>query len=285
MNQPISLFDYARKKEPAYATLELLAYNLALELRDGEVVLTGANNALPVAACRLAQLLHAPNLSFIGGGGGSVNSLVEPLSPASCDYSYLAAETVLPLPEMIMLQGRPGFVNTFFAGGMQVDQYGNCNLSSIGPDWHKPLLRGPGAASLPFMGRFGRTIIYVAAHTTRIFVPKVDFVTGPGFLSGPDDYRRAQRSYTVEGVEYQRTQPLTSTGPALVATPLALLDFEPDSLCLRLRSVHPNVTVKEVQAATGFELVIPTNVPTTPTPPAEVVKLIRSFDTEGVLRQ
>jgi len=284
MNQPLSFFT-APKKEPPFSSNELLAYNLALALRDGEVVLTGANNALPVAACRLAQLLHAPNLSFLGGGGGSVNSLVEPLVFPSCDYSYLAAEAVLPLPELIMLQGRPGFINTFFAGGMQVDQFGNCNLSSIGPDWQQPLLRGPGAASLPFMSRFGRTIIYLSAHTPRIFVPKVDFITGPGFLHGAVDFARAQQVLLADGGEYVRPTPLSSTGPALVATPLALLDFDESSKRMRLLSLHPGVTLAQVQAATGFDLLIPAAVPITPSPDAATVKLIRSFDTEGVLRQ
>ena len=38
---------------------------------------------------------------------------------------------------------------------------------------------------------------------------------------------------------------------------------------MRLRSVHPGVTVDEVVAATGFELVVPDDVPETPAPPTD----------------
>jgi glutaconate CoA-transferase, subunit B len=284
MGQPLSLFGLNPQRKPEYTLGEMLAYNLALALRDDDVALTGANNALPMAACRLAQLTHAPNLTFIGGGGGAVNSLVEPLAPSSCDYSYLAAEAALALPDLIALQGRPGFVTVFFVGGMQVDQYGNCNLSSIGLG-RRPAQRGPGAASLPFMARFGRTIIYLAAHTARIFVPKVDFRTGPGFLSGPEDYADAQVNiHTAQGT-FPRPAPLTSTGPALVATPLALLDFDPASKRMRLHSLHPGVTVEQVQQNTGFDLFIPADVPTTPIPPPEIVRQIRAFDTERLLHK
>lgn len=285
MGQPLSLFNTSQPREPAYTLGELLAYNLALALRDDDVALTGANNALPVAACRLAQLLHAPNLTFIGGGGGSVNALVEPLEPSSGDYSYLVAEATIALPDLITLQGRPGFISVFFAGGMQVDQFGNCNLSVIGDDWQRPRLRGPGAASLPFMSRFGRTIIYLSAHTSRIFVPRVDFRTGPGFLSGPEEYADMQANIHTPQGAFPRPTPLTSSGPALVATPLALMDFDAASKRMRLRSVNPGVTVAQVQQNTGFALIIPPDVPTTPIPPPSVVKLIRNFDSERLLHQ
>ncbi len=285
MGQPLSLFGLNPQREPEYTLGELLAYNLALALHDDDVALTGANNALPLAACRLAQLTHAPNLTFLGGGGGTVNSLVEPLVASSCDYSYLAAEATIALPDLITLQGRLGFVTVFFAGGMQVDQYGNCNLSVIGPDWAHPTLRGPGAASLPFIARFGRTIIYLAAHTARIFVPQVDFRTGPGFLGGPDEYAAAQATIHTPQGDFPRPQPLVSHGPALVATPLALLDFDPASKRMRLRSLHPGVSLEQVQQNTGFDLIIPDAVPTTPIPPPDMVRLIRTFDTERLLHQ
>ncbi len=285
MGQPLSLFGMSPQREPEYTLGEMLAYNLALALRDDDVALTGANNALPIAACRLAQLTHAPNLTFIGGGSGAINSLVEPLAPSSCDYSYLAAEATIALPDLIALQGRPGFISVFFAGGMQVDQYGNCNLSSIGSDWQRPTLRGPGAASLPFMARFGRTIIYLTAHTTRIFVTKVDFRTGPGFLSGPEEYADARVNIHTPQGTFPRPTPLTSTGPALVATPLALLDFDPASKRMRLRSLHPGVTAAQVQQNTGFNLLIPGEVPTTPIPPPEIVRQLRAFDTERLLHK
>jgi hypothetical protein len=47
---------------------------------------------------------------------------------------------------------------------------------------------------------------------------------------------------------------------------------------MRLRSVHPEVSVEAVVAATGFELVIEGDVPETEPPTAEELELIRRLD-------
>jgi len=64
------------------------------------------------------------------------------------------------------------------------------------------------------------------------------------------------------------------------------MDFTEDTKHLRLKSLHPGVTADEVQANTGFELVIPEKVPTTPAPTAEELEIIRTrADHRGVLRR
>jgi acyl CoA:acetate/3-ketoacid CoA transferase beta subunit len=82
------------------------------------------------------------------------------------------------------------------------------------------------------------------------------------------------------GVGYDRARKL---GPAesrfhhlkRVVTNLGVLDFESVDNRMRLRSVHPGVTVDDVIAATGFELVVPDDVPESRTPTAEELSLIR----------
>jgi hypothetical protein len=44
---------------------------------------------------------------------------------------------------------------------------------------------------------------------------------------------------------------------------------------MRLRSIHPGVTVDEVVRNTGFELVIPAELPETRAPTAEELRWIR----------
>ena len=52
---------------------------------------------------------------------------------------------------------------------------------------------------------------------------------------------------------------------------------------MRLRSVHPGVTVEEIVAATGFDLVVPSDVPDTRTPTPEELELIRDvLDPKGM---
>src|SRR4051794_29476030 len=85
-----------------YETQELMAAVMSRALKDGEIAGTGAGSAVARAACRLAQLQHAPNLSYVAGGSGAFNPFSEPLPASSCDYSNLLCETVIPLPDLIM---------------------------------------------------------------------------------------------------------------------------------------------------------------------------------------
>ena len=236
-----------------WSPAELMAAVLSRELRDGEVAVMGAVSAIPMAACRLAQLRHAPGLWFVAGGSGAVNPRLDNTLPeSSCDERLLHAETALPLPEVVALEGRGAF-DVFFAGGLQIDAEGNCNLAAIG-DPAQPRLRGPGGVGLPFLALAGRVLIYTESHTPRTLVERVDFVSGPGGRA------------------------------TLVVTPMAVFDFTEETHRMRLRSVHPGRTLQEVLAATGFEPVVPALPAVTAAPTAEELALLRSIDAGGVLR-
>ena len=91
-------------------------------------------------------------------------------------------------------------------------------------------------------------------------VKKVDFVSAAGYLDGGD----ARERLGLEG------------GPQLLISNLAVMDFHPVSKKMRLKSVHPGITLKRVQEATGFELLMPEGtVPETKLPSREHVRLIR----------
>lgn len=255
-----------------FETPELMAVVMSRHLRDNELVGTGAGSAMARAACRLAQLLHAPGLSYLAGGSGAVNPLLDPLAASSCDYANLLCESTLNLAELIS-SIPAGRVDVFFYGGLQVDRYGNVNLSVVG-DPARPKLRGPGAVALPLVGAARRGVIFMTDHSPRSFVEKVSFVTAPGFLDGPETWEKARAEGQIEG-----------DGPALVVSPLAVLDFEETSRRMRLVSVHPGVTVEQVRAATGFELIIPADVPETIPPTPTEIRLLRDLDAEGLLRE
>jgi glutaconate CoA-transferase subunit B len=237
---------------------ELMVTALARGLKDKEVVIMGAFSALPMLASKLAQNTHAPNLTFICGGSGAINPMLEQLPQSSCDDRLLKAECIYSLPDVIDLEARPE-IDVFFAGGLQIDAKGNCNLIGIGQPGELKF-RGPGSVGLPFLSRAGRFIIYTMAHNTRNFVPKVDFISGPGFID----------------------QEVLSSGPSMVVTPLCVMDFEDKKM--RLKSTHPGVTVEMVTGNTGFELVIPEKVGETPLPTQEEIDLMRRTDPLGSAR-
>ena len=231
---------------------ELMATVLARGLAPGEVAIMGAVSAVPQAACRLAQRTTAPGLWFIAGGSGAVNPHLEPLVPSSCDERLLDADFVLPLPDVILLEGRGDVIDVFFAGGLQVDAGGNCNLGPVG-SWTRPALRGPGGVGLPFLSRAGRVVVYSMSHDRRTLVEKVDFVSGPG-------------------------DRVTE-----IVTPLCVFDFDPDHRA-RLARLHPGVTIEAVREATGFEFTVRQPLEVTP-PPTEVeLGILRDIDRDGILR-
>jgi glutaconate CoA-transferase, subunit B len=238
---------------------EIMAVEMSRHLADGEVAIMGAVSALPMAACRLAQLRHAPHLSFVAGGSGAVNPRLCPVPVSSCDDRLLDADTVLPLTDVVMLEGRGDVFDVFFAGGLQIDAFGNCNLQRVG-DAISPKLRGPGGVGLPFLPLAGRVVIYTMAHDTRTFVDKVDFVSGPA-------------------------RSVTGKGPALIVTPLCTMDFDPATHRARLRTVHPGLAVADVEAATGFELAQSAHVAETPVPSRDELEILRHIDSDGILRK
>jgi glutaconate CoA-transferase subunit B len=236
----------------SYNTTDVMAVSLAREFRDREVVVMGAVPALPLLACRLAKSLHAPSLSYVVGGSGTVNPQLPVLTTQSCDPRLAGGPCALPLPEVVLLEGRGDVFDVFCAGGLQIDAHGNCNLVCVGDRSH-PKLRGPGSVGLPFLTSVQRVVAYSLSHTPRTFVEHVDFVSGRG----------------------DRT--------ALVVTPLACLEKDPETGRLRLASVHPGVSAANVQAQTGFELVVPAEVPETSPPTEAELAELRRLDPTGVL--
>lgn len=253
-----------------YHLNELMAILLSRYLKDGEVGEMGAYSEIPMAACKLARLLHAPNLNW----WCSTTSFLNPTGPlyhSSTDYRNIkGAEAVLHMNEALFYAVY--HYDFFFLGGMQVDRFGNVNLTVIG-DWKKPKLRGPGCAALPSVTVLPiRSYIYMTRHDTLSFVEKLDFVSGVGYLNGGDSRREA-------GIP-------EGGGPCLVVTPLAVMDFEEESKKMRLKSLHPGISLKEVIQNTGFDLVIPEAITETPPPKEEEIKILREVvDPYGVLRE
>jgi len=247
-----------------YTIGELITCVLAHNLNDNEVVIMGAYSMIPMAACRLAQLTHAPSLSYIAGGSGAINPKLEPLVYSSCDVQNLRSDCVLPLPDIIDIEARK--IDVFFAGGLQIDKYGNCNLLGIGKPGELKF-RGPGSVGLPFLSRARRYIIYTQTHNKRTFIEKVDFISGPGFLDGTSYKGR-----------------IIGTGPALVVTPLCVMDFDEKSKIMRLKSTHPNVSLDQVKENMGFDLIIPEHIPITHVPTRHQIDILNKLDPKGIIK-
>lgn len=252
-----------------HSKAEVIAAQIARCVSDGMFTGAGTGCWEVLAGLRLAQLTHAPNLSFTMGGSGALNPRL-PMMPASLngEEALQDCEARVGLEELFDLE-LSGAFDIMFVSGMQMDQYGNVNLVSIGPH-DKPALRGPGTVGLEFAPCVLRWVAFFRNHTKQVFVEKVDFISGIGYGSGPGSRSR----YGISDDQ----------GPKLVITNLAVLDFCPQTKRMRLKSIHPGNTVEQVKENTGFDLVIPEHVPQTELPTAEELRLLRTeIDRGGML--
>jgi len=243
-----------------YTASELLAVMSARLLRDGQVVFAGVG--IPLLAATLAQRLHAPGLTILFEGG-IIGAFVEPgkLPPSTNEQRCTRrANMVLGSTEVLLLLQR-GYVDVGFMGGAQIDQYGNLNSSFIG-DPQRPATRLPGTGGGNDIASLTQMIVAMK-HEKRRFVNRVDFVTSPGFLSGGDSRREAG---------------LIAGGMYRVVTDLGIFGFEESSKRMELLALHAGVTADQVQANTGFELLIATDLDASDPPAENELAVLRHLD-------
>jgi glutaconate CoA-transferase subunit B len=164
---------------------------------------------------------------------------------------------------MALLQ--QGAVDVSFIGGAQVDRFGNLNTSYIG-GCQQVETRLPGSGGACDLACLARRHIIVMNHQKRRFVPRVDYITSPGFGSGRG--WRAQNG-------------LPRGGPSAVITTLGVLRFDPDTCEMMLSSTHPGVSVEQVSQNTGWPIKVAADLAMTPPPTSNELAMIRQFDPEG----
>jgi glutaconate CoA-transferase subunit B len=158
-----------------------------------------------------------------------------------------------------------GGVDVSFIGGAQVDRYGNLNTSYIG-DAAAVETRLPGSGGACDLACLGKRHIIVMNHQKRRFVPRVDYITSPGFGTG---------------CGWRVQMGLPRGGPAAVITTLGVLRFDAMTCEMILSSIHPGVTAEQVCQNTGWPLKITDDLAVTPAPSATELEMIRRFDPQG----
>ena len=148
----------------------------------------------------------------------------------------------------------------------QIDRYGNQNFACIGPH-EKPKAQLLGMRGAPGNTISHRTSYWVPNHSARVFVEKVDVVSGVGYDRAAALGEASSRFHCIHRV----------------VSNLGVFDFDTPNHAMRLVSVHPGVEVAEVEEATGFELVVPKDVPESRAPTVEELRIIRDvLDPEGL---
>lgn len=200
---------------------------IARLIADAAHVAVGAASPIPAAACELLRAQGRPlRVTRLHKRAGN------PFTEGSRELFDLAG------------QGR---IDYFFLGGAQID--GEANINLVRADGR----RFPGSFGSAFMYFTCRTILFREEHSLRVLVPKVEFVSAPGW--SPAEVTR-------------------SGGPVALVTGAALFRWQPEKRRFRLESVHPGHSPVEVRQATGFEY-DGGDAPASPEPTADELALLR----------
>ena len=241
---------------------EICAVAVAEAFRGDGERLCNPIGTIPMVGGRLARESFEPDLVMTDGFGAFAANPMPPGAP----IEDAVVEAWNPYPQMfqVLWNGK----RHVMMGATQVDRYGNQNIACIG-DWHHPR-----SQLLGFRGAPGNTInhttsYWVPNHSTKVFVAAVDVVCGVGYDRAAELGPVASRFHEIRRV----------------VSDLGVFDFETPDHSMRLRSVHPGVTVEEIRAATGFELVIPDDVPTSREPTDSEIRLIRDVIDPAGLRE
>jgi glutaconate CoA-transferase, subunit B len=247
-----------------YTMQEIMVVAAAREIKDGEKVIVGTG--LPLLAAFLAQKTHAPNMSAIYEAGGI--DCRPPVIPLSVADPLLVPGAAMQggLMEGLSIV-HAGDLDVGFLGGAQVDRFGNLNTHVIG-DYRKPSVRFAGSGGSNDIGAGCRRTIIIMLHQKQRFPEKVDFCTTPGFFGG--------------GKEREKMG-FPGRGPSVVVSTMGLFRFQKDTKEMYLESYHPGVTIDQIKANTGWDLLIADDVRETEHPSPELIRMLREdIDPTGV---
>lgn len=245
-------------KSSIYNPMELMICCASRLLEDGATVAVGTG--VPCAAAMLAQRTAAPNLAVFfeaGGVGPQLPTMPISVGDSRTFYRALMATSMADIMETC----QRGMMDYTFLGGAQIDAYGNLNSTMIGTDYKKPKVRFPGSGGANDLASLCWRIMVVTNHDRRRFVEKLDYITTPGYLTGPGAREAAGLS--------------PGTGPYRVITDLAIMGYHEQTKRMEVFSLHPGVTLKQVRENTGFHLAVREPLDTTAPPTDLELRILR----------
>ncbi len=247
--------DYTR-----YTKQEMQAYAIALNIKEDQVVTVGTG--LPLIGASLAKKAVMPSCRLIVESGLMDNDPKE--VPRSVGDNRFMSHCAVQWPNFRFVgyeinsyhHGKENMVA--FIGGAEIDIYGNVNSTCIG-DYNKPKTRFTGSGGANGIATYQNTIIMMQ-HQKRRFSDHIDYITSPGWLTGPGSRAKA-------GLPEDR-------GPQMVVTDLGIFKFDQETKKMYLAYYYPYSNPEMIQENTGFEVDL-SRAERMEGPSPELVQLIR----------
>ena len=257
----------------AFTADEMMTIAASRALKNDDVCFVGIG--APSAACNVARLTHAPDITLIYESGtiGTAPHIL-PLSIGDGELCETAVTTV-SVPEMFRYWLQGGRISIGFLGAAQLDKFGNINTTVIG-DYFHPKVRLPGGGGAPEIATSTGEVFITMKQSLRGMVEKIDFYTSFGHG---------------EGYDHRQRLGITTKGPTLLITDMAIWRPDPETKEFTVHSLHPGVTRDAVQANCGWTVKFADAVAETPPPSREELTTLRDLHArtqaahEGVLKE
>jgi glutaconate CoA-transferase, subunit B len=238
---------------------EMMTIVAARALKSSDVCFVGIG--APSAACNLARLTHAPDITLIYESGTiGTEPEVLPLSIGDGELCDTALTTVA-VPEMFRYWLQGGHITVGFLGGAQIDRFANLNTTVVG-NYDQPKVRLPGGGGAPEIAIHSGEVFITMAMGHRAFVEKLPFITSMGHGEGGDHRLRL-------GVK--------TKGPTRLITDLCVFAPDAETKEMTVVSLHPGVSREKVQENCGWPVRFAAAVSVTPTATDEEIAVLRAL--------
>ena len=251
---------------------ELMIYQIALTIEDGILAFHGFGSPLVQLALHLAKRNHAPNLVLVAGATYGINPTPAFLTPTTNDFAMNRdAECHLSIEELFDLAAS-GRLGRMFLSGLQIDRWGNMNVTRLGNDDRLTLKLPGGGGGCNLSADTDHLTIWTAAHRTHLddkgrrryrLVKQCDFVTSVGHR-------------TAEGLP-RTSMTYRGKGPDCIVTDLGVFGFNAEGHA-ELRFTYPDANLELIAESTEFDFPVADTLATAALPGPEMVEFIRRLD-------
>ncbi|MBW2262871.1 MAG: acyl CoA--acetate/3-ketoacid CoA transferase subunit beta [Deltaproteobacteria bacterium] len=253
-----------------FTDVEFMICQSARAVGDSSTVFVGYG--MPQIAMILAQRLYAPDIIQVYEYGAIGPEVATPfrrnmMADARNSYrSYCWTDM-----NSMMAYAQAGFIDYGVLGAAQIDPFGNINSTMIGGTYERPGKRFTGSGGGNEVASLCWRTLLLMNHQKRRFLPKIDYITSPGYLDGSPGAR-------------ERAGLPAGTGPSRVITSIAAFDFNPESTRMRLVALRDGVTKDGVLAEMEFEPEVADTIePIEPPRPEELEMLRTDIDPDRVI--
>lgn len=242
-------------KNDEYTIDELMIVRMAKEVYDEGIVMQGLTTPMATTAYYLAKTTHAPNAYIYQLAGNILTNRLDALPVSMVFNEFQAMKAAMHIrPQLEVYETlftRTNSIIEFFRPA-QIDKHGNTNNSVIGEP-ENPKVKLPGAFGIPdaFL-IYPKLLIYVPRHEKRVFVEKVDCISGLGINKKISDEKEI-----------------------IVISNLGVFHVSTRAKEMEVLTIHPGVSIDELNKNTSFKLKITQDISETKPPTANELKLIR----------